>query len=110
MGKKKNKKSDKAEEATDSSKAEEETKIEENKVEQHEQGVEAPPLIESNAEEKQELKEEEEIKKQIVEEVSAIVEDVSTIVEPIQLETVSTIAAEETLYLSSIGENNESIV
>ena len=33
MGKKKNKKSDKAEEATDSSKAEEETKIEENKVE-----------------------------------------------------------------------------
>jgi hypothetical protein len=33
MGKKKNKKSDKAEEPIDSSKAEEETKIEENKAE-----------------------------------------------------------------------------
>jgi hypothetical protein len=37
-------------------------------------------------------------------------EDVSTVVEPTQLEIESTIMAEETLYLSSIGENNESVV
>jgi len=37
-------------------------------------------------------------------------EEVSTVVEPTQLEIESTIMAEETLYLSSIGENNESVV
>jgi hypothetical protein len=39
-----------------------------------------------------------------------MVEEVSTVVEPTQLEIESTIMAEETLYLSSIGENNESVV
>jgi hypothetical protein len=39
-----------------------------------------------------------------------VIEDVSTVVEPTQLEIESTIMAEETLYLSSIGENNESVV
>ena len=88
MGKKKSKKGDKSE-AVDNSKLEEETKIEENKLEQDSV---IKPIDEG-------LKEE--IK---------MVEEVSTVVEPTQLEIESTIMAEETLYLSSIGENNESVV
>lgn len=89
MGKKKSKKGDKSEAAVDNSKLEEETKIEENKLDQDSV---INPIDEG-------LKEE--IK---------MIEEVSTVIEPTQLEIESTIMAEETLYLSSIGENNESVV
>ena len=88
MGKEKSKKGEKSEDV-DNSKVEEETKIEENKLDQDSV---INPIDEG-------LKEE--IK---------VIEDVSTVVEPTQLEIESTIMAEETLYLSSIGENNESVV
>lgn len=89
MGKKKSKKGDKSEAAVDNSKLEEETKIEENKLDQDSV---INPIDEG-------LKEE--IK---------MFEEVSTVIEPTKLEIESTIMAEETLYLSSIGENNESVV
>ncbi len=89
MGKKKSKKGDKSEVAVDNSKLEEETKIEENKLEQDSV---INPIYDG-------LKEE-----------NKMVEEVSTVIEPTQLEIESTIMAEETLYLSSIGENNESVV
>ena len=88
MGKKKSKKGEKSE-AADNSKVEEESKIEENKLDQD--SVIKP------------------IDEGLNEEIK-IVEEVSTVVEPTQLEIESTIMAEETLYLSSIGEYNESVV